>query len=39
MPSAAGLDFLAVTELILELALERDATRVRRTLNPEDLPR
>lgn len=39
MPAAAGHDFGAVVVWIVELALERQAARVRRRLQPADLPR
>ena len=38
LPRVDGLDFLAVTVRVLELALERDAARLRRVLTPDDLP-
>jgi D-alanine-D-alanine ligase len=39
MPAEAGLDFTAVTLRILDLALERHASRTRRRVTTEDLPR
>lgn len=39
MPSEVGMDFDAVTRRVLELGIERHAARVRRTLEPADLPR
>jgi len=39
MPAEAGLDFLAVCLRILDLAIERHGSRVRRRIRPEDLPR
>ena len=39
MPAEAGLDFTAVCLRVLDLALERHATRVRRRLTAVDLPR
>jgi len=39
MPAEGGLDFTAVALRILDLALERHASRARRTLTPADLPR
>jgi D-alanine-D-alanine ligase len=39
MPAEAGLDFAAVCLRIIELALERHATRARPALRPGDLPR
>jgi len=39
MPAEAGLDFTGVCLRILDLALERHATRARRRLTPADLPR
>ncbi len=39
MPAEAGLDFTAVCLRILDLALERHASRTRRRLAPGDLPR
>jgi D-alanine-D-alanine ligase len=39
MPAASGLDFGAVCERIVTLALERHAARVGRRLEPGDLPR
>ncbi|HEY7591371.1 MAG TPA: D-alanine--D-alanine ligase family protein [Candidatus Limnocylindrales bacterium] len=39
MPAAGGLDFLAVCERILDLAIERHAGRVGGRLRPTDLPR
>ena len=38
LPRVDGLDFLAVTVRVVELALEREAARIRRTLTPGDLP-
>jgi D-alanine-D-alanine ligase len=39
LPSAAGYDFAAVCRRVVDLALERDALRVRHRLTPGDLPR
>ncbi|HYK96459.1 MAG TPA: D-alanine--D-alanine ligase family protein [Candidatus Dormibacteraeota bacterium] len=39
LPAEGGLDFTAVCLRILDLALERHASRVRRHLTPADLPR
>jgi D-alanine-D-alanine ligase len=39
LPAEAGLDFTAVCLRILELAIERHATRARPRLRPSDLPR
>ena len=39
MPAEGGLDFAGVCLRVLELAIERHATRVRARLRPEDLPR
>jgi D-alanine-D-alanine ligase len=39
MPAAGGYDFAAVCRRVVDLALERHATRVRRRLAPADLPR
>ena len=39
MPAEAGLDFAAVCLRILDLAIERHATRARHRLTPADLPR
>jgi D-alanine-D-alanine ligase len=39
LPAAAGLDFPAVCRRVVELALERCAGQIDRTLRPEDLPR
>jgi D-alanine-D-alanine ligase len=39
LPAEGGLDFTAVARRIVDLALERHASRVRRTLDPGDLPR
>jgi D-alanine-D-alanine ligase len=39
MPAEAGLDFTAVCLRIIDLALERRASRGRPALRPEDLPR
>ena len=39
MPAEAGLDFAAVCLRVIELALERHATRVTGHLRPADLPR
>jgi D-alanine-D-alanine ligase len=39
MPAASGLDFTAVCERVVTLALEHHAARVGRRLEPEDLPR
>jgi D-alanine-D-alanine ligase len=39
LPAAAGLDFAAVCWRVVELALDRCAARIDRTLRPEDLPR
>jgi D-alanine-D-alanine ligase len=38
LPSAGGYDFAAVCRRVVDLALERDATRMRHRLTP-DLPR
>ncbi len=39
LPSVAGYDFAAVCRRVVDLALERDALRVRHRLTPGDLPR
>lgn len=39
MPAEGGYDFSAVCRRVVDLALERDAARVRRRLTAEDLPR
>ncbi len=39
LPAAAGYDFAAVCSRVLDLALERAATRVRHRLTAADLPR
>ena len=39
MPAAGGYDFAAVCSRVVDLALRRDATRVRHRLTPTDLPR
>ena len=39
MPASGGYDFAAVCSRVVDLALERDATRVRHRLAPADLPR
>lgn len=39
LPSAGGYDFAAVCSRVIDLALERDAARVRRRLTIADLPR
>jgi D-alanine-D-alanine ligase len=39
LPAAAGYDFAAVCRRVVDLALERAATRVRRGLTVRDLPR
>ena len=39
LPSAAGYDFAAVCRRVVDLALQRDALRVRHRLTPGDLPR
>jgi D-alanine-D-alanine ligase len=39
MPAAAGYDFAGVCARVVDLALERDAARVRRRLGPADLYR
>ncbi|MHB8891632.1 MAG: D-alanine--D-alanine ligase family protein [Candidatus Limnocylindrales bacterium] len=39
LPAAAGYDFAAVCRRVVDLALERDAARIRRRLAPADLPR
>ncbi|MEO5704116.1 MAG: D-alanine--D-alanine ligase family protein [Candidatus Limnocylindrales bacterium] len=39
MPAEAGLDFTAVCLRIIDLALERQTTRLRDALRPDDLPR
>jgi D-alanine-D-alanine ligase len=39
MPSSGGYDFAAVCRRVVDLALERHASRVRSRLTPADLPR
>jgi D-alanine-D-alanine ligase len=39
LPAAAGYDFAAVCRRVVDLALERDAARIRHRLHPADLPR
>ncbi len=39
LPAAAGYDFAAVCRRVVDLALEREAGRVRHRLTPADLPR
>ena len=39
LPAVAGYDFAAVCRRVVDLALERDAVRVRHRLVPADLPR
>lgn len=39
LPSAGGYDFASVCRRVVELALDRAATRVRHRLSPSDLPR
>ncbi len=39
LPAAAGYDFAAVCRRAVDLALERDAARIRHRLSPTDLPR
>jgi D-alanine-D-alanine ligase len=39
MPAEAGLDFTAVCQRIIDLAIARHASRARRRLTPADLPR
>ena len=39
LPAAAGYDFAAVCRRVVDLALERDAARIRHRLSPTDLPR
>lgn len=39
LPAAGGYDFAAVCRRVVDLALERDAARVRHRLRPADLPR
>jgi D-alanine-D-alanine ligase len=39
MPSSAGYDFAAVCSRVVDLALARDAVRIRHRLTPADLPR
>ncbi len=39
LPAAAGYDFAAVCSRVVDLALAREAARVRHRLTPEDLPR
>jgi len=39
LPAVAGYDFAAVCRRVVDLALERDAARVRHRLRPADLPR
>ena len=39
LPAVAGYDFAAVCRRVVDLALERDAARIRHRLRPPDLPR
>jgi D-alanine-D-alanine ligase len=39
LPAVAGYDFAAVCRRLVDLALERDAARIRHRLRPPDLPR
>ena len=39
MPATGGYDFAAVCARVVDLALARDAARIRHRLNPGDLPR
>ncbi len=39
LPAAAGYDFASVCRRVIDLALERDASRIRHRLTPADLPR
>jgi D-alanine-D-alanine ligase len=39
LPAAGGYDFAAVCRRVVDLALERESTRVRHRLTPADLPR
>ena len=39
LPAVAGYDFAAVCRRVVDLALERDRTRVRHRLSEADLPR
>ncbi len=39
LPAAAGYDFAAVCRRVVDLALQRDAARIRHRLRPTDLPR
>jgi D-alanine-D-alanine ligase len=39
MPAEGGLDFAAVCQLVVDLAIERHAGRIRGRLRPVDLPR
>ena len=39
LPAAAGYDFAAVCRRVVDLALEREAARIRHRLTPADLPR
>jgi D-alanine-D-alanine ligase len=39
LPAAAGYDFAAVCRRVVDLALERDAARIRHRVQPADLPR
>ncbi len=39
LPAVAGYDFAAVCRRVVDLALERDAARIRHRLRPADLPR
>jgi D-alanine-D-alanine ligase len=39
LPATAGYDFAAVCRRVVDLALERDAARVRHHVTPADLPR
>jgi D-alanine-D-alanine ligase len=39
LPASAGYDFASVCRRVVDLALERDASRIRHRLTPADLPR
>ena len=39
LPAAGGYDFAAVCSRVVDLALARDAARIRHRLTPGDLPR
>ncbi|MEW6224041.1 MAG: D-alanine--D-alanine ligase family protein [Chloroflexota bacterium] len=39
LPAAAGYDFAAVCRRVVDLALDREAARIRHRLTPADLPR